>query len=123
MVTSSARTSTTVCARRRGVTSGIATVPSPLAEFSGDTPGTLPAREALQALQGLVDAAYKRLGEWLATPDDGDEQSTGEKIGDVVLAEINEGEAERPRVAPAEPALHLGGFGQGERGDQRRGER
>ena len=77
----------------------------PFAESSGDTPETLPASEALQALQTAVDPQDHRFGERLAAPHGGDQERAGGEVGDVVLAEIDQGEAEGQRVAPAERAL------------------
>src|ERR1700755_3481897 len=112
MPTSSSRTTTIVCTRRRVVRSGISTGPLPLAEGSPDTPGTLPARQALQALQAAVDPDHERLGQRLAAPDHPDQERPGEQVGDVMLAQVDEGEAERAGVAPAERALDLPGLAQ-----------
>ena len=60
-------------------------------------PGTLPVRHALQSPQAAVDAVHERLGERLAAPDHRHQRRPGEQVGDVVLAEVDEGEAERRR--------------------------
>src|SRR4051794_30771267 len=65
-----------------------------LTEPSSDTWETLPVREALQGLEASIDAVDQRLGKGLALADDGEEGRSGREVGDVVLAEVDEGEAE-----------------------------
>ena len=65
---------------------------------------------------------HERLGERLALADGDDERGAGGQVGDVVLAEVDEGEAEGQRVGPADRAGGLAGFGQRVGGDQRGGE-
>src|ERR1700679_1969483 len=110
MQTSRATIRTSVCTRRRVVKIGSSTVSLPFAGSSPDTQWTLPARQALQALQGPVEAHDQRLGERLASPHGGDEKRPGGQVGDVVLAQVDEAEAERRRVGPAQGALDLAGF-------------
>src|SRR3954452_5524389 len=117
------KTTTTVGISRRVVSIGIsARRPLPSARSSGDTLGKLPAGDLLQTLKRPVYPAYEGFGERLALPDGGDERRAGDQIGDVVLAEIDEREAEGPGVAPAEGALDLAGFRERERRGQRGGE-
>jgi hypothetical protein len=77
MQPSSARTTITVCTRRRVVSSGISAVSFPFPECSPDTPWTLPPRQALQVLQAPVDSENQRLGERLPTADDRHEDGPG----------------------------------------------
>src|ERR1700709_400643 len=122
MQTSSRTTTRSVCSRRRVVSSGISALPLPFAGRSADTPWTLPARQALQPAQGAGGAGAERLDKWLPAPDDGDQSGPGEQVGDVMLAEVDEGEAEGAGIGPPDRALDLADFGQRERGDQRGGE-
>src|SRR5215212_5279343 len=98
MPTSSTKTTIAVCTMRRVVNRGscAARSSSPvsstsievsLTEPSSDTPGKLPVREALQALQTAVDPVDERLGERLALADEGEQRRSGGEVGDVVLPE------------------------------------
>src|SRR5512146_109586 len=89
---------------RRGVNSGSSTVPLPFPGSSRDTPKTLPARQALEAAQAPVDRQDRRLGKGLAAPHGGHQGAPGGQIGDVVLAEIDQGKAQGQRIPPAERA-------------------
>src|SRR3954454_19326335 len=122
MPTSSNTTTTSVCSSRRVVSSGISALPLPFAESSPDTPWTLPARQALQSAQAAGDAVNERLRKRLATPDHRHQRRPREEVGDVMLAEVDEGEAERAGVGPGERPLDLADFRKRKRGDQRGGE-
>src|SRR3954453_10640502 len=127
MTTSRAKTTTSVCTSRRTVKSGISppgpwrsrrstvsssgsTASLPFATRSSDTPGTLPARDSLQALKRPVDPEDEGLGERLAAPDRGDQEGAGDQVGHVVLAQIDQREAEGAGVAPTEGALGAARF-------------
>src|SRR5690242_18833738 len=127
--------STAVWITRRGVNSGSSArfvsavssstgtaTSSSLAELSSDTPGKLPVCRPLQALQAAVDREDERLGERLGAPHPLDQPGAGEEIGHVVLAQVDEGEAEGERVAPAERPRDAAGFRQRDRADEGRGE-
>src|SRR3954454_333723 len=116
MTTSRPRTRTSVWTSRRTVSSGISTVRSPFAEFSSDTPRTLPVREALHTLQRPVDAVHERFGKRLPAPHHGHQEGAGGERGGVVLAELHEPEAEGHGVAPADRPLDSAGLRQRERG-------
>src|SRR6476620_3623308 len=57
--------------------------------------------DSLQPLEGPVDPQDEGLGEWLAAADERDQGGAGDQVRDVVLAEVDEGEAEGQRVGPA----------------------
>src|SRR4051794_33751926 len=94
----------------------------PFAESSGDTPEKLAARDPLQTLQASVYPAYEGLRQPLPPPHGGDQSHPREQVGDVVLAEVDEGEAEGAGVGPAEGALNLARFGEGQRSGDGGGE-
>src|SRR3982751_5324229 len=118
------KTTTTVWISRRVGNMGISAqgvFPFRFADGCGDTLGKLPVGDPLQTLQGSVYPAYEGFCQRLARPHRGDEGRAGEQIGDGVLAQISEGEAERARVSPGEPALDLAHFRERERRLQRGG--
>src|SRR3954469_7364383 len=133
METRRTRTTIAVCTMRLAVNSGSwaarlssavssTSTGASLTGPSSDTPGKLPVREALQALQAPIDPVHERLRPRLALADDCDERRSGGEVGDVVLAEVDEGEAEGQRVGPAGRAGGLAGLGQRVGGDHRGGE-
>src|SRR3954452_22503280 len=94
----------------------------PFAESSGDTPEKLAARDPLQTLQASVYPAYEGFCQPLPPPHGDDQSRSREQVGDVVLTEVDEGEAEGSGVGPAERALDLARFGERQGGGDGGGE-
>ena len=116
MPPSSRTTTTSVWTRRRVVNSGISAVPLPFAESSlQHLPRRYPFASLSKRLQAAGDAVHERLRQRLAAPHHRHQRGPGEEVGDVVLAEIDEGEAERAGVGPAQRPLDLAGFRERER--------
>src|SRR3954452_23947778 len=133
METRSTRTTIAVCTMRLAVNRGSwadrlssavssTSTGASLTEPSSDTPGKLPVGEALQVLQPSIYPMHERLRERLPLTDGREEGRSGGEVGDVMLAEIDEREAQGERVGPADGALPLSGPGQLVGDDKRGGE-
>ena len=68
------------------------------------TLGLLSVRDLLQALEPGAHLVHHRLGERVAEPHGRDERGAGDEVGHVVLAQVDEREAEDRRVGAADRA-------------------
>src|SRR5882757_1942317 len=92
---------------------GSSSSPTPDSSFSarvssGTAAGTLSgtaAGDPLEPLDHRADRAHRGGEDRVGAPHRGDQPGAGEKVGDVVLAEVDEAEAESQRVSPAERPL------------------
>src|ERR1700749_580608 len=108
MLTSSTTTTTPVGSRRFGVKIGSSFSPAP-------PPETLPgaaAGDPLEPLDHFVDLPHRGGEDRVGAAHRGDQPGAREQVGDVVLAEVDEAEAEGQRVAPADRPLRRARFGQ-----------
>ena len=85
-------------------------------------PSRLGRRDRLEPAQAGIDRLHERLDQRLALAHEDDEGRAGEQVGDVVLAEVDEREAECAGVDPAERSWNLARLAEVDRRHQRGGE-
>src|SRR5215467_8639880 len=91
-------------------------------DTAGGTLPSAPPGDSLEPLDDGADGAHGGGEDRVGAPHRGDQAGAGEEVGDVVLAEVDEAEAEGERVGPADRPLLRARFGQRCGGGDRGGE-